>query len=127
MELDGLTLDELRAGNPALVDQIRQDAVNAERERLADIDALTIPGYEQMASEAKANGTSAIEFQKQIVSAMKAKGAEFIQSRVAETAPAQDVAGDEPQSVSEEDQIKETAAGIAEFAKAYTGRGDGMF
>ena len=127
MELEGLTMDELRAGNPALVDQIRQDAVNAERERLADIDALTIPGYEEMASEAKANGTSAIDFQKQLVSAMKQKGADFIQARTAETAPAQDVAGDEPQRKSEDQEIKEIAADVARFAERYTGHGDGMY
>lgn len=127
MSLDELTLDELRAGNPALIDEIRQDAINTERERLADIDALTIPGYEEMAAKAKADGTSAIDFQKQLVSAMKQKGAEFLQARAAETAPSQDVAGDEPQRVTEDEEIKAVAESVAGFASAYTGRDNGMY
>ena len=128
MELEGLTMDELRAGNPALVDQIRQDAVNAERERLSDIDALTIPGYEEMASEAKANGTSVIDFQKQIVAAMKQKGTDFLAARKEEVAPAQEVAGDAPVSgKSEEQEINELAKSIAEFASMYTGHETEMF
>ena len=80
-----------------------------------------------MATEAKANGTSAIDFQKQIVSAMKQKGTEFLQARTAETAPAQDVAGDEPQRVTEDEEIKAVAAAVAGFASAYTGRDNGMY
>ena len=107
---------------------IRQDAVNAERERLSDIDALTIPGYEEMASEAKANGTSVIDFQKQIVAAMKQKGTDFLAARKEEVAPAQEVAGDAPVSgKSEEQEINELAKSIAEFASMYTGHETEMF
>jgi len=126
MELKDLTVEQLREENPALFESIEQSAVTAERERLADIDALTIPGYEDLAVQAKADGTSALEFQKQIVAAMKKKGETFLKDRAAETAPAQDVAGDAPSGKSEEQEIKDLAASIAGYANG-DGRTDGMF
>ena len=128
MELANLTMDQLREGNPALFDQIQQDAVIAERTRIADIEELTTPGYEAMAAEAKANGTSAIDFHKAVVKAMKEKGASFLQARRDETAPAKDVVGGDPimddaQNVAE----KEDAAAkiLAKYAEEYKGSADG--
>ena len=85
-----------------------------ERARISDIDALTVPGYEAMAEEAKAAGTSAIDFQKQVVAAMKKKGADFIKARQDETAPAKDVAGGAPKDSArdEEEELKDAAKGI---------------
>ena len=40
MEISELTMEQLREGNPALFDQVKQEAVKAERERLEEIDAL---------------------------------------------------------------------------------------
>lgn len=124
------TVDQLREANPALLAQVQQEAVAAERERLADIDALTVPGYEDMAAEAKANGTSAMDFQKQIVAAMKKKGTDFMQNRQKETEPAAKVAGGEPKdnNRSEEQEIQDNAKDIAEYAKFYnTSTDSGMF
>ena len=128
MELDNLTLEQLREGNPALLEQIKQNAIDAERERLSDIDALTVPGYEDLATKAKAEGTSALDFQKQIVAAMKQKGSEFLEARQRETAPAQEVVGGEPSNTkTEEQEIQDNAKLIAEYAKGYTATGDTMF
>ena len=130
MELDNLTMEQLREGNPALYEQVQQGAVNAERERLSDIDALTIPGYEQMAAEAKANGTSAMDFQKQLVAAMKQKGNDFMQARQQETAPAAQVVAGDPVSntLTEDEEIQNNAKAVAAYANAYTASGnDGMF
>ena len=128
MELDNITLEQLREGNPALFEQITASAVDAERERLADIDALTVPGYEDLAEQAKANGTSAMDFQKQIVAAMKQKGNDFMAARQRETAPAQEVVGGEPSNTkTEEQEIQDNAKMIAEYAKGYTGSNDTMF
>lgn len=130
MELDNLTMEQLREGNPALYEQVQQGAVNAERERLSDIDALTVPGYEQMAAEAKANGTSAMDFQKQLVAAMKQKGNDFMQARQQETAPAAQVAGGDPVSntMTEEEEIQNNAKAVAAYANTYVASGsDGMF
>lgn len=127
MDLKELTIEMLRNENPALLSEIEQSAVNAERERLADIDALTIPGYEDMAAQAKEQGTSVIDFQKQIVAAMKQKGESFLAARKEETAPAQEVVGDAPSGKTEEQEISDMAKSIAEFASAYTGHDSAMF
>ena len=129
MEFENLTVEQLRENAPALLEQVRQQAIDAERERLSDIDALTVPGYEEMAEQAKANGTSAMEFQKQIVAAMKQKGNDFMAARQTETAPAQEVIGGAPTSngLTEEQEIQDNAKMIAEYAKGYTTTGDTMF
>ena len=131
MELnEQTTVEQLREANPALLAQVQQDAVAAERERLSDIDALTVPGYEEMAEQAKANGTSAMDFQKQIVAAMKKKGTDFIQARQQETAPAANVAGGAPETAAkkEEQEIADNAKDIAEYAKQFTpGGNESMF
>ena len=123
MEIKDISMDQLRAENPALLEQIQQEAVTAERQRQDDIDALTVPGYEAMATEAKANGTSAMDFQRQIVAAMKQKGATFMQQRQQETTPAKGVTGGaaEDGKKSDEDEIEANAREIAAYAKAYAG------
>lgn len=125
MEIENIGLEQLREGNPALVDQIAQNAISAERQRIQDIDALTLPGYEGMAEEAKANGTSAMEFQRKVVQAQRQKATDFIANRQKETAPAANVPGSAPQSgVSEEQQIEANAKDVAAYAKEYLGNGE---
>lgn len=122
MDIKDINLDQLRADNPALFDQIRQDAVSAERQRIEDIDALTLPGYEAMAAEAKANGTSAMDFQRQVVQAQKQKGKDFITNRQQETAPAANVPGSAAQNgKTEEQEILDNAKEIAAYAQEYSG------
>lgn len=127
MEIAELTAEQLEAQNPALYSQVQQNAVQAERDRLNDIDALTVPGYEQMAAQAKADGTSAMDFQKQIVAAMKQKGSAFLTQRQEETAPAQNVAGGAAQSTgaTESEELDAYAKEMASYARAYSGIGDG--
>ena len=120
-----LTAEQLRTDNPALFQQVQQQAIANERQRLEDIDALTLPGYETMADEAKKNGTSAMEFQKQVVAAQKAKGSNFLASRQQETAPAENVAGGAPESgKTEEQEIADNAKDIAAYAKLFPGGSD---
>lgn len=126
MEINELTAEQLQAQNPALFSQVQESAVAAERERLADIDALTLPGYEAMAAEAKAKGTSALDFQKQIVKAQKEKGNAFLAQRQQETQPAQSVAGSAATSgKSEAEELDAYAKDVAEYAKSYSGVRDG--
>lgn len=126
MDIKGINVDQLRAENPALLEQIQQSAIAAERTRQDEIDALTDPGYEELAAQAKANGTSPADFVKQLVQAKKAKGAGFMAARQQETAPAQNVTGGAPADnhKTEEQEIQENAKAIAEYAKGYAGSGD---
>ena len=124
MEIKDLNVDQLRAENPALFDSIRESALADERQRVADIDALTLPGYEAMAAEAKANGTTALDFQKQIVAAMRQKGADYLQNRQKETEPAKDVR-DGASGESEDAEMAAFAKEIKAYADSYQGRSDG--
>lgn len=126
MDIKDINVDQLRAENPALLEQIQQSAIAAERTRQDEIDALTDPGYEELAAQAKANGTSPADFVKQLVQAKKAKGAGFMAARQQETAPAQNVTGGDPADnhKTEEQEIQENAKAIAEYAKGYAGSGD---
>ena len=123
MEPKDMTVEQLQEGNPDLVKQIRQSAIAEERARLDDIDALTLPGYEDMAAKAKADGTSAVDFQKSLVTAMKQKGTNFMQARQMETSPAKNVAGGAPSGAREDEQLEKDIKDIAKYAELYSGDG----
>ena len=64
MEIKDCTREQLLAENPALAEEIRNQAVADERDRIAGITDMTLPGFEAEAEEAKANGTSVADFMK---------------------------------------------------------------
>ena len=136
MEIKDCTREQLLAENPALAEEIRNQAVADERERVAGITDLTLEGFEAEAEEAKANGTSVNDF----VKAMRAKAAEkkaqakakgdaFMAARTQETAPAANVAAGaaEDEKESEEDEIMAEAKKNAELAAQMMGKSNGMF
>ena len=127
MDIKDINVDQLRAENPALLEQIQQAAITAERQRQDDIDALTDPGYEELAAQAKANGTSPEDFVKQLVAAKKQKGANHQAARQQETAPAQNVTGGaaDDKKEHEEQDVKQYAESMAKYAKEYRGGADG--
>lgn len=127
-DIKALTQEELLAENPALIQQIQQAALAADQQRREDIDAITPPvaEYQAMAEEAKKNGTSAMDFHKQIVAAMKQKGVNHQAARQQETAPAQNVTGGAAEDEKDEEQeIMQNAKKVAEYAKQYRGNTDG--
>ena len=129
MEIKDITQEQLLAENPALLEQIQQAAITADRQRQEEIDAITPPvaEYQAMAEEAKKNGTSAMDFHKQLVAAMKQKGANHQAARQQETAPASNVTGGaaEEGKDNEEQEIKQYAESMAKYAKEYRGGADG--
>lgn len=136
MEIKDVTRDQLLAENPALVDEIVNQAVADERDRVAGIDEMTLPGYEAEAEQAKTNGTSVADFIKacraksaQVKAEAKQKGNAFMAARQEETAPAQAVAAGaaEDDKTSEDEAIKAEAKKIAEEAAQMMGHSDGMF
>ena len=118
MEIKDITRDQLLAENPALAEEIRNSAIQAERERMEEINALCVPGYEAMAEEAKKNGTSAVDFQKAVVKAMKEKGNTFMAQRKQETAPAANIAGASASdtAANEDEELKKFAKEMAGYA-----------
>ena len=79
-----------------------------------------------MAAEAKKNGTSALDFQKQVVAAQKKKGNDFLQAREKETKPAEAVKGAAAPSsqLNEQQEIDSFAKDIAAYAEGYRGSND---
>lgn len=129
MEIKDLTMEQLQTENPALYDSVMEAGAAAERERISEIDDLTPAGYEKMATEAKANGTSAMDFCKMLVKAQREKGKAFIENRIAETEPAGNVSGGAAEdtitnAAEEEDKA---AKDIAEFANSMRVGGDTMY
>ena len=123
-----MTLDQLRAENPALYDALMKSGGEEERARMKDIDALTPPGYEDMAAKAKADGTTVMDFHKQIVAAQRKKGEDFVTQRKEETAEgsavpgaAADMANAEPTAA----KIDQDAKDIAAFAAQMSGGNNG--
>ena len=114
MEIKDITMQQLQAENPGLLNE----AIMAERQRVQDIDDLTLPGYEQMAADAKRNGTSAMDFQKQIVKAQREKGPAFMANRQKETEPAANVKGSEPgnNAKTDEDELKAYVEEMKKYA-----------
>ena len=131
MEIKDINMDQLRSENPALLEQIQQDALAMERQRIEDIDALTLPGCEEMAEEAKKKGTSVMEFQKQIVQAQKQKGKAYLDARQRETEPAKNVAGQSAEendgADSDEEQIKALQAEVKGYAAAMKSTNETMY
>lgn len=125
MELNELTREQLASENPALVNEIIQQAVADERERVNGIDALMMPGWEDDAARAKADGTSVEDFLKAMVAKARQKGADFLAQRQQETAKAQEVGAG-----SADDETDEMARFVAQAKKdadEMTGHGNGMF
>ncbi len=130
MDIKDLNVDQLRAENPGLLESIRQEAMAAERQRCEDITALTMPGYEAMAAKAKADGTSAMDFQKQVVQARKQKGADYLNSRKKETEPSANVTGGDPgmnDGKTDEDELKAYIKEMNTYAAQAKAGSNGMY
>nr|DAW25063.1 MAG TPA: Putative ATP dependent Clp protease [Caudoviricetes sp.] len=131
MDIKDVTIEQLRSENPALYNSIMQAGGEQERARMQEIDDLTPVGYEQMAAEAKQNGTSAMDFHKQIVKAQREKGQQFLAQRKVETEPANSVKGGSAEDATgknPEQEIGNYAKEMAEYAKAArTGVDGGMY
>lgn len=121
MNIKDITQEELSAQNPELCNALMQSAIQAERQRMQDIDDLTLDGeeYRRMAADAKKNGTSAADFQKQIVQYQRNQKAAFLKNRQNETAPAANVSGgaaeDEDEKKTEEAEMKAYQAEMKEI------------
>ena len=126
MELKEATAEMLVAENPELVEAIRAEAVNAERQRIARIEKLTPKGarFAQMAKDAKANGTSVEDYLEQVIEAQDAEGQEYLEARARETQAANEVGGGDSTDNDKQDvtaMTEKAAKEIAEMCKDMTG------
>lgn len=131
MNINEITAEQLRTENPDLFEAIRNQGITEERERMQQIDALTDEGFEQLAQDAKSNGTSASDFLKQVVAERIGRKKNFLTSRQRETADAAKVAGgssaDPNPGQSEAEEIDRSAKEAAEMAKEFSGSGASMY
>lgn len=77
------TIEQLEAAYPDLMRQVREQAANAataaERQRIADIEDMTLPGGEAVAQEAKfTNPVSADAYARNVIAAAKAQGTRYM-------------------------------------------------
>ena len=77
------TVDDLRGAYPALVGEIEeaaaQEARDAERQRIQDIEEMSLPGSEDMTAEAKfTKPMSAADYAKAVVKNAKKQGDKFL-------------------------------------------------
>lgn len=89
-EKTAMTLEEFKAQHGDLFNQVQseaqaaaaKDTAAAERKRMEEIDNLTIPGFEDLANDAKyTNPISADQFAKKIVMVQKEQGNQFLNGR----------------------------------------------
>lgn len=88
--MDIKTVEDLRKAYPALVNQIEQEAaeaektavteaVNAERARIKGIEDVALPGSEELTAKAKFEEPMSVsDFAVELVKGAKAKGASFL-------------------------------------------------
>lgn len=88
-----MTLEEFKTQHGELFSQVQneaqaaaaKDAAAAERKRMEEIDSLTIPGFEDLANDAKyTNPVSADQFAKKLIMAQKEQGTQFLDDREAD-------------------------------------------
>lgn len=130
LEIKDITMAQLEAENPALYQEIRNQGVSAERERMEQIDEMTDEGFEDLAAKAKHEGTSAGDFLKQVVAARKQKKSDFLTQRAEETKESAKVAGGastDNDKGSTEDEISANAKEMAKMAESFVGVGSAMY
>lgn len=83
------TVDDLRGAYPALVNEIEeaaaQEARNAERQRILDIEEMALPGNEDMTNEAKfTKPISASDYAKAAMKKAKEQGNAYLNGAAAD-------------------------------------------
>lgn len=126
VEVKDITMELLRAENPGLI----EEAIKAERERVAKIDRLTPAGYEALAEQAKKDGVSPTDFVEMLVEAQSKKGEAFMHGRKAETKDGQKIEGDAPGDDgkdSDEVEMKAFEDDVKGFVATMQGKSNSMY
>lgn len=106
---------ELMKAYPDLTNEIREEAAQAERKRIESIDALALPGFEEIISNAKKDGTqTAGSVAMAIIMAQKEKGQTYLDKAKGDAEAANSVNSE----AAPEAEGKETEQSDEEMAKA---------
>lgn len=106
---------ELMKAYPGLTNEIREEAAQAERKRIESIDALALPGFEEIISNAKKDGTqTAGSVAMAIIMAQKEKGQTYLDKAKDDAKAANSVNSE----AAPEAEDKETEQSDEEMAKA---------
>jgi hypothetical protein len=106
---------ELMKAYPGLTNEIREEAAQAERKRIESIDALALPGFEEIISNAKKDGTqTAGSVAMAIIMAQKEKGQTYLDKAKDDAKAAYSVNSE----AAPEAEGKETEQSDEEMAKA---------
>lgn len=106
---------ELMKAYPGLTNEIREEAAQAERKRIESIDALALPGFEEIISNAKKDGTqTAGSVAMAIIMAQKEKGQTYLDKAKDDAEAANSVNSE----AAPEAEGKETEQSDEEMAKA---------
>ena len=120
MDLKNATAEQLGQENPELAAEIARQAVAAERQRTQEIDDMTPPGdsWRAMAEQAKADGTSAMDYHKQVVAQQKAQHKAWLDQRGKETEQVGQVGAGDAKDADDDLQAKQdkTAKELAALA-----------
>jgi len=115
-----MTLEELKAKHPDIYNAAFnagvEEGVQNERARIAGIDALALPGMEELTNGAIASGITAEQFAVEIVKAQRAKGVNALNAAKGDAKDLDGVknAGAPQDDTAEEDTILAITAKIAE-------------
>lgn len=121
-ELRNATAEQLQQENPTLAQSIASEAVNAERDRIKRINALTRKGdkWQAMAKKAIEEGTSVEDYIQAMIAEENKAGADYLEARQRETASSNNVGGGDSGDHDDNDvdaKIAKAAKDIADLAK----------
>lgn len=130
MDVKDITAQQLLEGNPELYNSLIHQGAATERTRIQEIEEMTDQGFEQLAKEAKDNGTSSAEFLKQVVAARKDRRGKHMEKRQEELKGANQITGGasgDNDGLTEEQRIQQHAKDMAEIAADLYAESGGMY
>lgn len=115
-----MDLEQLKNEYPDLYEQVRNEGVQAERERIKAIDEIAIPGNEEIINKAKfETGITAEQVAMEIIKAEKQRGTNFLNDREKD---AQDLNNVEHSAVPQEEKDAQNKKAAEDIAAAINKR-----
>lgn len=101
-----MDLQTLKNEHPELVKAIQDEAINAERERIKEIENIATPGMEEIVNKAKfETGASAAETAMEILKAQKAQNQETLKNIIEDAQPLNDIVPEEAPTANKDAEL----------------------